>query len=334
MARVVVTGASGHLGANLVRLLLERGERVRVVVRRARTGLEGLPVEVVPGDVLDPPSLRAAFAGAEVVYHLAGLISLVGSMGGQVEAVNVQGARQVAEAALAQGVRRLVHFSSAHAFRQQPAEEPLDERRERAGPGESAYDQSKTQGEEAVRAVVARGLDAVVVHPSAVIGPHDYLPSRLGRVLLAAAQGPVWGAVGGGFDWVDARDVAQGAIAAAERGQTGESYLLAGEYRPVSELLRLTAGLTGAVVLPFTLPLGVARTLAPGVLRLSEALGVEPLFTPESIHTLAHGNRRILSDKAARELGYSPRSLESTLRDTLRFFVDQGWLRRPLRERA
>ena len=114
--RVVVTGATGHVGSNLVRALLRRGDEVRVMVRGQQRSLEGLEVERVTGDVRDADSLRAAFAGAEIVYHLAAVISITGDPSGMVRAVNVDGTRRVAEAALAAGVRRLVHCSSVHAF--------------------------------------------------------------------------------------------------------------------------------------------------------------------------------------------------------------------------
>ena len=146
---ITVTGASGLLGANLVRALLERGDTVRTFVHRNDAALEGLDVERVRGDVLDSDSLVRAFEGAELVYHLAALISIDGDRGGAVPAINVRGARNVAEAALTAGVRRLVHCSSIHAFDQKPLGQPLDETRARSDqrPGHPPYDVSKARGE-------------------------------------------------------------------------------------------------------------------------------------------------------------------------------------------
>ena len=213
---VVVTGAAGHLGSNLVRALLARGESVRAMVHENREPLADLEVEQVRGDVRDPESLRRAFAGTDVVYHLAGVISIDGDRGGLVREVNVDGAANAAEAALAAGVRRMVHVSSIHAFRMTPLDRPLDETRARVEdkPGEhAAYDRSKAEGERRVRLVVEKGLDCVIVHPSAVIGRLDFAPSRMGRVFLDLYHRSMPALIDGGFDFVDVRDVTQGTIA-------------------------------------------------------------------------------------------------------------------------
>jgi len=184
MSLVAVTGATGHVGANLVRTLLQRGQRVRALVRQEDPeALRGLDVEKVRGDVRDPDSLRRAFAGVERLYHLAAQISIIGEMGGLVRATNVDGARNVGQAAMACGVQRMVHMCSVHAFQQEPLDQPLDETRVRVKRGSApAYDCSKAEGEAEIRALIAQGLDAVIVHPSAVIGPFDYRPSRVGTV--------------------------------------------------------------------------------------------------------------------------------------------------------
>ena len=186
---VVVTGASGHVGANLVRALLDQGRTVRALVHRDRRGIEGLDVEIAQGDVRDQASLERVFAGAEVVYHCAACVSIQRSEGPLVEACNVGGPRNVVEACLRTGVRRLIHFSSVHAFQQHPLDEPLDETRaqvtaDRANGSHhvSPYDRSKAAGEREVRAGIARGLDAVILNPTAVIGPHGTQVDHFGHV--------------------------------------------------------------------------------------------------------------------------------------------------------
>jgi dihydroflavonol-4-reductase len=321
VAPVVVTGAAGHLGANLVRRLLADGHRVRALVRADTRGIDGLPVDRVAGELLDPASLARAFAGADVVYHLAALISITGAQRGRVEAANVQGVRNVVDACLGAGVRRLVHFSSIHAFTPFPLAEALDERR---GPalerGAAAYDRSKALGEREVLAGVARGLDAVIVNPTAVLGPHDYKPSRMGRVLLDLSRGRLPALVGGSFDWVDARDVCGGAVAAAERGRTGERYLLSGTCCPVADLARLVAEITGVPPPRLVLPQWLVLPATPLVALAARLAGTEPLFTRESLAALAACNPRISHAKAAAALGYAPRPLRATLEDTLHWF--------------
>jgi dihydroflavonol-4-reductase len=322
----VVTGASGHIGAALVRHLLARGERVRVLIHRDARALDGLAVEAVPGDVLDPESLCAAFAGADTVYHLAGVISITGDSRGRVRAVNVGGAENAARAALQCGARRLVHCSSVHAFDLRDAPVPLDETAPRAPDDPrryAAYDRSKAEGERRVRALIAQGLDAVITHPTAVIGPFDFAPSHMGRVLLALYRRRLPALVQGGFDFVDVRDVAAGLAAAAERGGCGESYLLSGHYCSMVDLAALAAAVTGRRPPRLTLPVGVAR-LGTGVMSLAaRRSGAEPLYTAESLGTLRRG-RPVDHAKALRDLGYRPRPTAESVGDAYRWFAERG----------
>ncbi len=327
---VAVTGASGHVGANLVRRLVAGGFRVRAVVRSNSAPVEGTGAEIVHAEVCDPASLRGAFDGADVVCHLASLISILGDRGGAVYRVNVDGARNVARACAEAGVRRLVHVSSIHAYRQDVAS-TISETTPKVGPGEgAAYDRSKALGERAVREVAeATGLEVVVVQPTGIVGPWDFAPSRMGRTLLAIARRRLPAVVPGGFDWVDVRDVADGIVRAFERGRPGEDYILSGAFRPVAEVARLAADLAG-VRPPPTVPFWTARAAAPLAERVGAALGREPLVTRESLATLRLG-RPVSSAKARRELGYAPRPPEAAVEDALRWFADRGLLDPPRR---
>lgn len=337
--RVVVTGATGHVGANLVRSLVARGDQVRVVVRARTQALEGVDVERVPGDVRDPGSLRAAFAGAEVAYHLAAVISISGDPQGLVRAVNVDGARNAAEAALAAGVRRFVHCSSVHAFdlyrrgsaarAGQPAGPGrIDETWPRVPdyPPHFAYDRSKAAGEQAVRAVMERGLEAVILHPSGVVGPYDFGPSRMGRVLLQLHRRTLPSLVDGGFDFVDVRDVALGLIAASERGRPGENYLVTGNHVRIAELAAAAHAVTGVRPPRLSTPIWVARLGVPVFAAIGKVQRAEPLYTHESLSVL-QSRHQFDCTKARRDLGYAPRPLEATLRDTYAWFAAAGLLR-------
>jgi dihydroflavonol-4-reductase len=209
---IVVTGAAGHAGANLVRALVAKGRPVRALVHLDRQALEGLDIEVVKGDICDLDSLLGAFEGAEVVYHLAARIAISNEPWSLLEAVNVSGTRNVVEACLSCGVRRLVHFSSIHTMIDRAGDIPVDESNplveSRHYP---PYDRSKAAAEREVRRGIERGLDAIIISPTAIIGPHDYKPSHFGEALLRLANGRLPALVAGGFDWVDVRDVVQGA---------------------------------------------------------------------------------------------------------------------------
>lgn len=327
MTRVVVTGATGHVGANLVRSLVARGERVRVFVRNGPTSaLDGLELEQASGDLCDEASLCAAFEGADVVYHAAALISLVGGQKGLVHQTNVLGTRRVARAARTCGVRRLVYFCSVHAFEQTPLDAPVDETRRRVcSSWAPAYDRSKAEAEAEVRRAIADGLDAVIVHPSGIIGPHDFGPSRMGRFLLDLSHRSLPALVDGGFDFVDVRDVVDGAIAAAERGRTGESYILSGAWHSMSAVADMCSELTGVRPPRVCSPMWLARVGAPFMDLWWLATRREPLFTRESL-TALRANRSYVAEKAARELGYAPRPLERTIADTYRWFAEAGRL--------
>lgn len=325
---VTVTGATGHVGANLCRALVAAGHRVRALVHAGLRGLDGVPVEPVKGGLGDPAALVRAFSGSDLVYHLAARISIAPGDEHLVHAVNVDGTRNVVAACLEARVPRLIHFSSIHALSSHPTDRPIDETRALAdGARLPAYDRSKAAAEREVQAGVARGLDAVVCNPTAILGPHDYGPSPMGRVLLDLYHRRLPALVDGGFDWVDVRDVVAGAMAAAERGRRGERYLLSGARKSVRELAALVEELTGARAPRFVSPMWLARVGAPFATVAARVAGKEPLFTSQSLHALRN-HLDVRHDKAARELGYSSRPLRETLSDTFRWLDEAGRLRR------
>lgn len=332
---LVVTGASGHLGANLVRELIARGEPVRALVHRSSASLAALGVEQVRGSVSEPASLAAAFAGARQVFHLAGVISLDGDPGGHVWRVNVEGTAKVAQACLEQGVERLVHVSSVHAYDQHPLDHPLDEARSQVAdsPRHSAYDRSKAASERVVREAIERGLDAVIVNPTGILGHVDHGPSRLGQLLLDLAARRLPALLDGGFDFVDVRDVVAGTLAAAERGASGSNYILGNAWYALWELAALAGEVTGVAPPRLVTPVWTARLGVPIAKAFARVTAKPPMMTHESLDVLI-SNRSIRSDKAKRELGYRPRPLAATVRDAYRWFAEQGQLDRRVAARV
>jgi dihydroflavonol-4-reductase len=323
---VAVTGASGHVGGNLVRALLARGRGVRVLARRDRRAIAGLDVEIVEGDLFDEAALARLVDGAGTVFHLAARISIVGAEGGLVERTNVLGTRNIAAACLAAGVGRLVHASSIHAFCTSPNGEVVDETRALAlDRRQMDYDRSKALGTLEVLAAVERGLDAVIVHPSGIVGPCDFKVSRMGEVLLDLYHRRLPALIDGGYNWVDVRDVVAGLLAAEEKGRCGERYLLTGRWAHIAELAALVTMFTGRPTPRFATPLWLALPASYGSLLWGRLSRTTPKFTPKAVRSVAM-HRYVSHMKATDELGYNPRPLEETVRDTLAWFGEAGLL--------
>ncbi len=324
MSTVVVTGAAGHLGGCLVRALHAHRHDVRALIHQDRRALDGLDVEVIVGDVMDEESLRQAFSGADIVYHTAAYISISTGEHQKLHEINVVGTHNVVEACLHCGVQRLVHVSSIEALECEPLCEPVDESRPLVQ-SQSAlpYAYSKAAGERHARQGVERGLDVVILYPTAMIGPYDYRQGFPNAGLRVICEGRLWALVEGGFDWVDVRDVAQGALRAAERAPGGTRYILSGHWASLLDLAELAREITGVSVPRLVCPMGMARIGAPFVTAACRMLGRQPLYTSAALVPLA-GNRNISHARATRELGYQPRPLRHTVVDTLRWFESMG----------
>jgi len=323
-----VTGATGQVGLELCRALRADRRVVRAVVVPGDPQaplLRDLGIEVVLGDVRDLEALRAAFVGAEVVYHLAAIVSTSARHDPRMWQVNVEGARNAATAAKESGARRMVYFSSIVVFDPAPFDDTLDETRPRlAVTVGSPYVRSKVVAEAIVRAAITGGLDAVIVHPTVVIGANETHHVGVVQSLFFAYFGRSLPATvrGGGFNAVAVGDVVAGAMAAADRGRCGESYILGGEYGSLTEMLKRVQPLSGAPLPRLAIPMFMARAGLPVMDVFARVTGTRPVFTPEDLRQL-DGNRRISCAKAARELGYQARGLDVALRQ-----VHDAWVRR------
>jgi dihydroflavonol-4-reductase len=323
---IAVTGASGHIGGNLIRTLIDHGEKVRVLLHQDQRALQDLDVEIIEGDVLDPESLRHLFQNVDVVFHAAGYISILMNDWPHLESVNVLGTRNVVEACLFCGVQRLVHFSSIHAFVQEPLDEPIDETRPFADSHRfPPYDRSKAAGQREVLKGIQKGLDAVIVNPTGIIGPFDFRVSHTGEVLLALARSRLPALIKGGFDWVDVRDVVDGALSAWKWAPAGSNYLLAGHWVSVSDMAAEVKKITGVSPPRFQSPIWLARLGAPFMTAFARLAKKRPLYTAVSLRAL-DSNPRISHAKATLELDYHPRPFSDTIRDTLEWFSANGYL--------
>jgi len=187
------------------------------------------------------------------------------------------------------------------------------------------YDRSKALGELEVRSAIEKGLDGVILYPTAIIGPYDYQPSYFGKALISLAEGRIPALVSGGFDWVDVRDVAAGAIAAEAVAPPGARYLLPGHWRSIRNLGESVAKLTGRQPPRITVPLNLAYRFAPVMGLFAHFNGVEPIYNQVSLSAL-RSNQQISSVRAVRDLDYQPRPFETTIADTFNWFVQNGYL--------
>jgi dihydroflavonol-4-reductase len=320
----LVTGATGHIGNVLVRSLLEKGEAVRALIWRGedRIPLQGLDVEAVEGDVLDPGSLQPALRGVQRVFHLAGLISVMPGATALLRRINVQGTRHMLEASLRAGVDRFVYTSSIHALRTVAKGQLIDERVpfdpiHAAGP----YGCSKAEASIEVQKAAAGGLKATIVCPTGVIGPFDFRRSEMGSVILDAALGKALPYVDGNYDFADVRDVADGLILAAERGRSGECYIVSGQRISVRYILETVRNATGKAFARVRLPFGLAQFASIFTPYYYALRKIRPRLTPLTLEIL-RSNSNVSHAKATSELGYNPRSLYESISDTARWFVE------------
>lgn len=323
---VLVTGAAGHLGNVLVRSLIERGYKVRVLLQpgESTSSLSGFALEMYVGDVRNEEALVTAFEGVDVVFHLAGIVSILKEQRELLHAVNVEGTRNVISACRRAGVRRLVYTSSVHAF-SSPRGNALIDESTRIDPALAIGEYGRTKAEATLSVLDAgrSGLDAVIVCPAGIIGPYDYRRSRMGRVLSYFMRGTLFGLPAGAYNFVDVRDVAEGEILAAEQGKSGELYILSGDRIEVQELAVFTGNVTGRKSLRFPLPLWICKAGAALGSAYYNVTGKEPLLTDESLAIL-QSNCNMSCAKAEREISYRHRPLRETLVDTIRWLATRG----------
>lgn len=321
--KIAVTGANGHVGVNLCKRLLESGHEVNALIHQNAENLKNLPIRLFQGDLLKTETLLPFADGCEVMFHLAARISITGDQNSLVTETNATGTRNIIETVKYCKIKRLVHFSSIHAFSQSPSDEVLDETRPLVSHRGFSYDCSKADGEKSVLEAVKTGIDAVVVSPTAIIGPEDPEPSLVGKAVIDIYNHKIPSLIPGGYDWVDVRDVVTGAISAMENGKKGEKYLLSGHYHSLKEFSASISQATGRKTVQTVVPVWLARVGLPFTTLYSRILGTIPLYTHESLTIITEGSRLISHAKAKKELNYHPRPLTDTIADLVDWFKQQ-----------
>jgi dihydroflavonol-4-reductase len=322
--KVLVTGSTGLLGNNLVRALGARGHEVVGLARsaeKARRLIGDTGAHVVLGDMREVAGFAAALEGCEVVFHTAAYFREYyhqGDHAGPLEEINVKGTLALMDEADRRGVRRFVHVSSSGAVGVTADGSPADEH---TPPGElqrsNLYFRSKVDGDEAIRGWRGgRGMDVVEVLPGWMWGPGDAGPTAAGQLVMDFLGRKIPAVPDGGTCVVDARDVADAMIAAAEKGRAGERYIVAGEYRDVAEMLGALEAATGVAGPRLKLPYAVILAFAFCAELFGRLTGTDVLVTREAVRVL-HARQCLSSAKAIHELGVRFRPLADTIRDTV-----------------
>lgn len=322
MPTALVTGATGFLGGHVVRALIDRGIAVRALYRdgRALNKLKDLPVEVRQGDVTKPESLAAAMDGKlDYVFHIAASTASWRPYFAEQTRINVDGTRNVVEAALNAGVGRLIHTSSVAVYGFTDA--VISEESPQLGRDSWVnYARSKALGEDQVRAGIKRGLDAVIVNPTHILGPGD--TSTWSRLFLLVDQRKLPGVPPGSGSFIDVRAAAKAHLVAAERGLCGENYLLGGEEVSFLDLVQNIGRQLGRSTPRRAIPATLLRALARVSDGFSRISGKEPDITPEAVAFVCHEMRCDFS-KAQRELDLTVTPIYHLIADTIASLREQ-----------
>jgi dihydroflavonol-4-reductase len=323
MKPILVTGATGFIGWHVARVLSERGNAVRALVR-PQSKLRELDIEPVTGDLRDSESLRRAVASCGVVYHVAADYRLWARDSGPMYESNVEGTRNLLEAARAAGVERVVYTSTVGAIGV-PKNGIGDEDqpvglKDMTGP----YKRSKFLAERVALEFFAAGLPVVIVNPTAPIGDHDFKPTPTGKIILDFLRGAMPAYIDTGLNFVDVRDTAEGMLLACERGRPGERYILGSENLTLERIFQRLETVSGLRAPSHRIPYALA--LAAGVASTGWAAisGREPRVPLDAVR-MARKKMFVSHAKAARELGFQPQPVDQALARAVAWFRANGY---------
>lgn len=328
MTKVLVTGAAGFIGSHVTRLLVEQGRDVRALVRPGEKtdNIDGLPIEKVQGDILDPVAVEAALDGCDTLYHLAAIYAVWLPDERIIYDVNVRGSEIVLAAARKQRVKKVVYTSSIAALglgsRTRPATEATPWN---YGWLANAYIRSKYEGQLVAMRNARQGLPVVIVNPAFPFGDQDIGPTPTGKIILDILNRKVPGYIEGGFNAVDVRDVAAGHLLAEAKGRPGECYILGNRNLSIRELHKLVGQLSGVRAPDRKIPIALITGMAAASELVANFTKRPPIATLKSVLLIS---RYLYYDitKACQELGYKPRPLEEGLARAIVWFRENGYV--------
>ena len=325
MKPTLVTGASGFVGWHVARLLLERGHRVRALVRPASV-IPDLAVERVTGDLRDPQSLERAVAGCGLVFHVAADYRLWSKHPSDLYASNVEGTRNMLAAAQAAGVERFIYTSTVGCIGVPPGGVGDENQPVSLDSMAGAYKRSKFMAEQTALEFARGGFPVVIVNPTAPMGDRDFKPTPTGQIVLDFLNGAIPAYIDTGLNVVHVRDVALGHLLACEHGRIGERYILGSENMTLGEILKQLAAFTGRKAPTVELPYFVAWTAGVVTTAWAQLTGMPPRAPLEAVR-MAKKKMWVSHEKAARELGYAPVPAREALSDAVAWFEEMRRVR-------
>lgn len=326
MTDVLVTGATGTVGHPIARKLVERGHTVRALVRSPERAAGSLPpgVEIAAGDLGDRDAVRAAVEGASIVYHAAGMPEQWRLDNDDFIRVNVDGTRNMVEAAAAAEVERFVYTSTIDVFKRSPGV-PFDEAEIDPDPQATHYERSKQEADRVVVAAAQRGLDAVFLHPSGVYGPVPALNPGANELIADLARGKVPLLLPGGLPVVYNEDVADGHLLAAENARAGARFILSDSHLSLVEIAEIVRSHRPDAKIPRVMPIGLARAIALAGHGVARVTRKPPLIPRGALHFL-ESHVLPIADRARKELGWTPTPATEGIGLTLAEFHERGWI--------
>ena len=324
----IVTGASGFLGNNIIRMLEhDDNAEVRAFVLNGESisSLNNLKCSIYYGDVTKADTLNSVFDGCDgieiFVIHCAAVVYIKSKYNSRVYDVNVNGTKNIVDKVLEYNAK-LIYVSSVHAIPEKSNGELISEV-SIFNPDDVVGLYAKTKAEAAryvMDSVKDKGLNACIVHPSGILGPYDFSNSHLTALVMEIVRGKLPMCVKGGYDFVDVRDVAKGIIMACDKGKKGECYIMSGEFVSIKKLADLVCDVVGRKRIKVVLPIIIAKIVAPFYEMYYNVKKKTPLFTKYSLYTLS-SNSNFSNEKAKRDLGFVTRDITDTVRDMVMWIL-------------
>lgn len=324
---IAITGISGHVGNNVARALLKKGYSIKALVQDPEAkSIQDINAEFIIGDLFNKSALDKVCNNADVLIHIAGKVSINPSERDIIYKVNIDGIKEVIEACKRNGIKKIIHFSSIHAYIASGSSIPMNENSPYIKSDKVAYDYSKSIGEQLMVKAREDGIDVSIVNPTAILGPFDYQPSLVGTMILDIYNGDMPSLVKGGFDWVDIRDIANAIVRIIEKDIKNEKFILSGHWLSIKHIADLICSEKGEKYKGMVSPIFLAKIGLPFISLYAKLSGSKALYTIESIKAIEEGSLYNEHTNARKLLNYSPRPIKETVHDTVDWFKSNSYL--------